>query len=140
MTTVAKAELKSLTALQKELHIPEHDDEEMASNFYSEFIRSTWYTNALIKFKINRSDSQADFVCPEPCGFLVYSEVKQDLPEISVKEEFKDIIRIAWTPSVAINSISRAKLTVGDVDSMGFNNISLDKYYQYFVRLDLIKS
>jgi hypothetical protein len=131
MTTVAKAELKSLTALQKELHIPEHDEEEMASNFYNEFIRSTWYTNALVKFKASYSDNQVDFTCPEPCGFLVYSELRQELPEISVKEEFSEIVRIAWTPSIAFNCINKAKLTMGDVDLMNLNNIAIDKYYQY---------
>lgn len=131
MTTVAQAELKSITALQKELHIPETDDEEVASNFFCEFIRSTWYTNALVKFKQSKSDNQIDFTFAEPCGFLAYSEIKQKLPEISVREEFRDTVRIAWTPSIAFNIVETAKLIFGDTEPMSLNNISMDQYFQY---------
>jgi hypothetical protein len=131
MTTVAKAELRSITALQRELHIPETDEEEVASSFYCEFVRSTWYTNSLVKFKQSASGSQVDFTFHEPCGFLVYSELRQLLPEITVKEDFKELYRIAWTPSIAFNFIEWAKLIIADTEPMSLTNISIDKYFNY---------
>lgn len=132
MTTVAQAELNSITDFQKELHIPVNEEEEIASNFYNEFVRTTWYANSLIKFKHNKvSEDQIDYFYPEPCGFLIYSELVQRLPELSVKDDHRADIRIAWTPSIAYNIVDNARLTIGDVEAMNLTNISIEQYYQY---------
>jgi len=131
MTTVAQAELDSMTDFQKELHETK-EGEDIASNFYNEFIRSTWYVNSLVKFKHNKvSENQIDYSYHDPCGFLLYSEMIQKLPELSVKDEFARGIRIAWTPNIAFNIIDNAKLTIGDVETMNLTNISIEQYYQY---------
>lgn len=136
MVSIAKSELSILNELQEELHYPPNKSNELDSNFYEEDVPVAWYSRQTHDFEsLTMSDNKIRYTAPEEMAFLHRSFLRQQLPSISVREEYKDTVQIRWTDYVAISSIINSELKIDGIEPMCLPGIWFNVYSQWFRQL-----
>lgn len=128
----AKEELNSLTEFQREIHVVSDVKEDIISNFYKVFTKSTWYSSLLMKLKRTADGDEVIYSVNNSFHFLMYSYLRFILPPIRVKPEYKGRVRIAWCHNVGTNIISQAVFKEDDDTYQTWDNYWTDMYFQYF--------
>ena len=90
----AKEELSSLTEFQRDIHVTANMAEDIISNFYRVFIKSTWYSSVPMKLRSTIDGEEIVYSVNNSFHFLMYSYMRFMLPPIRVRSEFKGRVRI----------------------------------------------
>lgn len=128
----AKEELESLTEFQREIHVTSSLAEEIASNFYRNFVKSTWYSSVHMKLKCTTDGDEIVYAVNNSFHFLMYTYMRANLPPVRVKPEYKNRVRIAWCHNVGTNLMRHAVFKEDDDTYQKFDNIWLDIYFQFY--------
>lgn len=128
----AKEELNSLTEFQREIHVLQNMSEDIISNFYKAFIKSTWYSSMPMKLKCSIDGDEVVYSVNNSFHFLMYSYMRFILPPIRVKSEFKGRVRIAWCHNVGTNPVEQAIFKEDDDTYHTWDNVWADIYFQFY--------
>ena len=128
----AKEELNSLTEFQRDIHIMANMSEEIISNFYRAFIKSTWYSSMPMKLKCTTDGEEVVYSVNNSFHFLMYSYMCFTLPPVRVKQEYKGRVRIAWCHNVGTNPIQQAIFKEDDDTYQTWDNYWADIYFQFY--------
>lgn len=129
---VAKEELNSLTEFQREIHVTENLSEEIISNFYRAFIKSTWYSSIPMKLAQKLEGNTVIYTVNNTFHFLIYSYLRFVTPAIKVKSQYKGRVRICWTHNLGTNIYTNAVFKEDDERFHEFDNYWSDIYYQFY--------
>lgn len=128
----AKEELLSLTDFQREIHVLNNLSEDMVSNFYRTFAKSTWYSSIPMKLQCSADDEELVYTVNNSFHFLIYSYMRFVLPPIKVKPEYKGKVRIAWCHNVGTNIVQQAVFKEDDDTYQTWDNVWADIYFQFY--------
>lgn len=128
----AKEELASLTDFQRDIHVMSNLAEDIISNFYRAFIKSTWYSSIPMKLKCTTDGDEVVYSVNNSFHFLMYSYMRFSLPPIRVKSDYKARVRIAWCHNVGTNQILKAVFKEDDDTFHTWDNIWADMYFQFY--------
>lgn len=129
---IAKEELNSLTDFQREIHVTSDLSEDIISNFYRAFIKSTWYSSIPMKLKCTTDGDEVIYTVNHSFHFLMYSYMCFTLPPVRVKSEYKGRVRIAWCHNVGTNIIEQAVFKEDDDTYHTWDNVWADIYFQFY--------
>lgn len=129
---IAKDELNSLTEFQKEIHNIKDLSEEIISNFYKAFVKSTWYSSMPLKLKSTIDGEEIVYAVNTSFHFLLYSYMRFVLPPVNVKSEYKGKVRIAWCHNVGTNIVNNAFFKDDEDVCQRWDNIWADIYFQFY--------
>lgn len=129
---VAKEELYSLTDFQREIHVTSDPSENIISNFYKVFIKSTWYSSTPMKLKCTTEGEEVVYTVNDSFHFLIYSYMRFVTPTVSVKQEYKGKVRIAWCHNLGTNIIERAFFKEDDEVFQTWDSVWADIYFQFY--------
>lgn len=130
----AKEDLASLTDFQREIHVTSNLSEEIISNFYRAFIKSTWYSSVPMKLKCTTDGEEAVYTVNDSFHFLMYSYMRFLLPSVRVKPEYKGRVRIAWCHNIGTNVTLQATFKEDDNKHQTWDNVWADLYFQFYQR------
>jgi hypothetical protein len=133
----AKVELESLTKEQQDDHDTTNLSEEIISNFYRAFIKSTWYSSVLMKLTPSEgsigSEGETIYAVNDTFHFLIYSYLRFRTPAIRVKPSHKGRVRIAWPHNLGINIVPKACFKADDDDIyQSWDSTWCDYFFQYY--------
>lgn len=128
----AKEELNSLTEFQKDIHVTSNLSEEIISNFYKAFIKSTWYSTVPMKLKCSTDGDEVIYNVNNSFHFLIYSYMRFVTPPVSVKEEYRGKVRIAWCHNLGTNIVERAVFKEDDETFQTWDSVWADIYFQFY--------
>lgn len=128
----AKEELKSLSKFQEQIHQTTDMSEEIISNFYQAFIKSTWWSSIPMKLKCTEDGEEVVYTANDTFHFLMYSYITFTLPTVRVANEYRGRVRIAWPHNIGTNPITRAVFRQDDDNYHTWDNVWADIYYQFY--------
>lgn len=131
-TSIAKAELKSITDFQKKMHVISEKGEEISSLFFRKFVKSTWYSCIPAKLKSYLDGDDVIYEVNNIFHFLLYTYLRFKLPSVRVRPEYKGKVRIRWTHNVGTAPIKNAVFTENDEPYQSFDNVWCDIYAQFY--------
>lgn len=136
---IFKCEQNSITPFQRELHFLSNnpDDEDTISSPYTD----AFPTKVAFRSEIDRmleSSSTDDIVKykvanKEPLDVLEKIVMIVDLPEIELRDEYKEEYRIAWRPNIAHEMITDAKMLTDKDVKQTFTSLSLVAHRNYLL-------
>lgn len=130
---VAKEELASLNDFQEEIHLNEGDhDNEILSDHYRKFVKSTWYSSVLTKLECNKDGNETVYRLNTSFHFLKYTYLRFVVPTVKVKAEFMGRVRICWCHNLGINISEQATFKEDDDTYQTFDKTWGDIYPQYY--------
>lgn len=134
----ARIELGNRTNFVNDLYYSDvnNKDDEITSNSYREFFKSTFYVPIDEKLDANHADSTSYFKIKVSYDELLYLNCRINLPTLKVKDDYKDTVKIAWCHNIGHNMIKSAKLVLDGKEYQKFDNIDLDILGQYEVTND----
>jgi hypothetical protein len=135
----AESEFKASqnTVFHKPLHTPAHQKEEIYSRFFDSDIRSTWYSlEAPFELPPRQVDdvydeSSCSFTIPPSLSFLKAVYMIQNVPQVEVAEEYKERIRIAWTPFLALAIVQKGVLHMSQAQTNPIDRHYIAIFLQY---------
>lgn len=128
----AKEELNSLTEFQREIHVTANMSEDIISNFYRAFIKSTWYSSIPMKLKCTSDGEEIVYSVNNSFHFLMYSYMRFMLPPVRVRSEYKGRVRIAWCHNVGTNIVEQAIFKEDDDTYHTWDSVWADIYFQFY--------
>ena len=128
----AKDELQSFTAFQKDIHVASNAQEDIISNFYKSFVKSTWYSSMPMKLKCVSDGEDTVYWVNNSFHFLMYSYLRFSLPPVRVKAEYAGRVRIAWCHNPGINIVSQAIFKEDDDTYQKWDSVWADIYFQFY--------
>jgi len=128
----AKEELNCLTDFQREIHVISNISEDIISNFYRTFIKSTWYSSMPMKLKCTADGDEVVYTVNNSFHFLMYSYMRFTLPPVRVKQEYKGRVRIAWCHNVGTNPVKQAVFKEDDDTYQSWDSVWADIYFQFY--------
>lgn len=132
--SVAKLDLESLKEFQNELHLAENEDEEITSNFYREFRKTTWYTHMPVRLKATANENQIVYSVNNTFHWLRYVYMRQHFPALRVKKEFEGRIMICWPHNLGHNVVVNTQLKFDDDIPQSFDTYWYDIYSQFYMK------
>lgn len=131
--SVAKDELASLNDFQKEIHYSEDDgDNEILSDHYRKFVKSTWYSSVLTKLECTKDGDETVYRLNNSFHFLKYTYLRLVFPAVKVKPDFSKKIRICWCHNLGINIYQQASFKEDDDTYQTFDKTWGDIHFQYY--------
>lgn len=131
---IAKFDLDTLTKFQEEIHIPSDEDEEITSNFYREFRKTTWVSHIPSKMKANCSDTEVSFTANTTFHYLINTFIRQTFPALRVKKEYENDVQIAWPHNLGTNSTPKACFKIDDDTLQTIDYVWFDIHSQFFMK------
>ena len=130
---IARIELQNRTSFVNELYYSDanNKDDEITSNSYREFNKSTFYIPVDEKLDGAHSDKTSTYKIKVSYDELLYLTCRLELPTLKVKDEYKDTVKIAWTPKLGQNIIRSARLMIDGKEYQKFDKVDLDILFQY---------
>jgi hypothetical protein len=133
----ARIELANRTNFVNELYYSDTTkDEEITSNSYREFSKSTFYVPIDEKLEASNTDQTSTVRVNVSYDELLYLNCRIELPTLKVKEEYKETVKIAWGHNLGHNIIKSAKFYIDGKEYQRFNKIDLDVLYQFEIPND----
>jgi len=135
---IARIELQNRTNFVNELYYSDvnNKDDEITSNSYREFNKSTFYVPIDEKLEATHTDKTSSFKIKVSYDELLYLNCRLELPTLKVKEEYKDTVKIAWSHNLGHNIIRSARLILDGKEYQKFDKVDLDIFFQYEVAND----
>jgi hypothetical protein len=132
MGSTAKLELESLSGIKPGMHHPDKG-EKIDSHYYAEDYKIAWYSKQKHKFEcLTTADNKVRFTIPDGMCFLYDCFLRQKFPEVKVKKEYRDTVRLCWTNYVAIAAVEEAMLKVDGCEPTSFTRFWYNVQMQYF--------
>lgn len=128
----AKEELSSLTEFQRDIHVTSDMSENIISNFYRAFTKSTWYSSIPMKLKCTTDGEETVYSVNNSFHFLMYSYMRFVLPPVRVKPEYRGRVRISWCHNVGTNPVEQAVFKEDDDTYQTWDNVWADIYFQFY--------
>lgn len=133
----ARIELANRTNFVNELYYSDSTrEEEITSNSYREFLKSTFYVPIDEKLEGNHTDQTSTFRVNVSYDELLYLICRVELPTLKVKEEYKETVKIAWGHNIGHNIMRLAKFLIDGKEYQRFNKVDMDILYQFEVPND----
>lgn len=134
MRTTLKLELEtSLTTFQKEYHYPTVKGELIGSKSSYILEKSTWRTKVRDELKMDMDGGNCRYTPNYGFDHLHSSTIEFTLPELKIKDEFKDHIEICWPPNVGHNVISEGSLYLDNSKAQNISTKWLDVHSWAYV-------
>jgi hypothetical protein len=135
---IARIELQNRTNFVNELYYSDanNKDDEITSNSYREFNKSTFYIPVDEKLEATHTDKTSNFKIKVSYDELLYLNCRMELPTLRVKDEYRDTVKIAWCHNLGHNMIRSARLILDGKEYQKFDKIDLDLFLQYEVSND----
>lgn len=112
---IAEKTLSEKNPLQKYLSQRRGNDAELYSHFFNgDFPKSSRTVRYDLKMEPELNSEYFTFKVPEKWHFLTTSDFMQALPEVKVKDEFKDEYQISWTPKTCLCMIKSVQFFQGE--------------------------
>jgi len=127
---VLMMELMNLSPLQREIHFPskEKPNEEIESRFFYH-PRKISLTNNIESFlTMTREGPFWVYIADQNFHLLTWTALLWKLPEIRVKETYKDTVKISWPKNLGYHLIKEAGLYFGDIRIQYMDNVWLNIY------------
>jgi hypothetical protein len=146
---IAKMDLDSISSFQEELHIPlkkkrindegeqeeGDEDEDLVSDFYQEFRKTSWYTHMPIQLDTEPgSEGYFRYQVNPTFDFLMYTYLRAKLPALRVKEKWKGRVQICWCHNVGINLVKEAWLMFDTKRAQWIDSVWFDIYSQWYMK------
>jgi len=134
MTSIAKSDFDSISKFQNELHTTTDDTQTIESIFMYEFRKITWYT--MIPMKLSPSVGEDDgisYIVNNTFHYLIYTDMRQQLPAIKVKPEYKGKVKIAWCHNIGSNIFTQGEFLIEDESLNTISNVWCDIYFQAYM-------
>jgi hypothetical protein len=133
----ARIEIANKTNFVNELYYSDASkDDEITSNSYREFSKSTFYIPIDEKLEAIHTDQTSTFKVKVSYDELLYINCRIELPTLKVKEEYKDTVKIAWGHNLGHNIIRNARFYIDGKEYQRFDKIDLDILYQFEIPND----
>jgi len=132
---VTKTESELLSKLQRDIHTPLDENDELISPFCYQYEKITWHSHIPAKLQSTTTEGEgiATYNLNTSFHHLLYGDLKQELPKLKVKAEFKDKVEICWTHNVGHHVIKDCHFKFGEQTYYLFDNIWLDINAQYTI-------
>lgn len=132
----ARIELANRTNFVNEIYYSDNKDEEITSNSYREFSKSTFYVPIDEKLEASHTDQTSTFRVKVSYDELLYLNCRIELPTLKVKDEYKETVKIAWGHNLGHNIIRSAKFYLDGKEYQRFDKVDLDLIYQFEIPND----
>lgn len=130
---VAKEELNSLTEFQRELHVAEGPHDDIVSNNYRKFIKSTWYSTVVEEIPHASTDNKDVTYHPNmDFHLLYYAYLRARLPAIRIRPQYRGKARIAWCHNIGTNLILRAAFMEDNKELQSWDSTWTDINSQFY--------
>ena len=135
---IARIEIQNRTGFVNELYYADanNKDDEITSNSYREFNKSTFYVPIDEKLEANHTDKTSTYKIKVAYDELLYLNCRMELPTLKVKDDLKETVRIAWCHNLGHNIIQKSRLTLDGKEYQNFDHLDLDLMFQYEVAND----
>lgn len=130
----ARVDIESITDFQKDLYFPDDTDTKFDSYFTPAPSHMTWSTHVPNKFKCSTENEYYIFTPDMKFHYLMYTVLRQKLPYIRVKKQYRDKVQICWTHNLGLNLILYGNLSFNDDVIQGIDRIWLNMFYQHNVK------
>lgn len=134
MTSIAKFILDTISDLQKEVHSTTSLDEGMTSVFYHPFRKTTWFAHLPVKLKSTEDGDDVTYTVNNTFHFLMYSYMRCFFPEIKVKKQFQNTVRICWPHNMGTSPIIEADFKIDDDPFQSFDGVWCDIHNQFYMK------
>ena len=131
---IAKIDLETITLFQRDLHDPKDENEEITSNFYREFRKTTWYTHIPVKLKCTANENDLIYTANNTFDYLVYTYQRQVFPALRVKKEYRNKVQICWPHNLGTNIVQIAQLKFDDDTPQTIDSIWFDIFAQFYMK------
>jgi len=136
MSKAHELELKKLTEEQHKIHTPDQSIVEKVDSYFDySFQKVLWYT--IIRNKATSSpmtENSISYKFNSCYQFILSSFIREMTPEISVKEEYRETVRICWPTNLANNTILQAVFRIGDIEVSSLDRVWLDFSLNIFAK------
>ena len=105
----------------------------LRSIFTTQIKRLSWSTHILCKLDCAPGSDELIYTCHPNFDFLLYTYMRNVTPALSVKEKFKDKIRIAWCHNLATNMTPKGELKFEQSAIQTIDSVWYDIFGQYFI-------
>ena len=135
---IARIELQNRTNFVNELYYSDanNKDDEITSNSYREFNKSTFYIPIDEKLEATHTDKTSTFKIKVSYDELLYLNCRMELPTLRVKDEYRDTVKVAWCHNLGHNMIRSARLILDGKEYQRFDKVDLDLFLQYDISND----
>lgn len=130
---IVKIDLDTITVFQKKIHTTKNEDEEIESRFVYNFRKTTWSTHLPVKLKMQNSDDKLVYIADNRFHYLLYTCMRQKLPQVNVHESYKNRIEICWPVNLGLNIIKNSDLSFDDDIFQSIDNIWLNIHSQCYM-------
>ena len=131
---IAKIDLDTITKFQEKIHLAADDDEEMVSDFYQEFHKTSWYAHLPVQLKSEPgTNGNVTFPVNMTFDYLTYSYMRQRYPALQIKDRFKSRVEISWPHNLGTNIVERGGLYFDDQDAQNIDSVWFDIHSQFFM-------
>lgn len=140
---ISKSSLDILSSLQCELHLTNGDlseSNEIISRFSPDslFRKINWTVTSTERMKTDgttdEKGKEITFIINQNYSFLINSTLVQEIPQISVKEAWKNLVEICWPRNLGHNLIEFASLKSDNDQICSFDNIWLDNFLKHYIK------
>lgn len=132
--SIAKLDLETITAFQREIHDPKDENEGITSNFFREFHKTTWYTHLPIKLKCSPNENELIYTANNTFDFLLYTYMRQNFPALRVKKELQGKCEICWPHNLGTNIVINAQFKYDDDTPQTIDSVWYDIYPQFYMK------
>ena len=126
-------ELTKNSVLQRELYDVSDEKEELRSILIPGVIKKSRNVHTYIKIARRIVSDEYYFDVSNMFNVLLFTDLWQTLPEIRVKENFKEKIQVKWCDDIGLNIVERASLTNGTSVFQSMDSIWINMYYNFFM-------
>lgn len=102
--------LDSLVGLQREIHGTDREIDDISSPFHYEFRYVDCYVPIYYRLDGTVSSDKVVYLAPVIFHYLANTFMLANLPDIRVKDQYLDTIRICWPPFVGSNIVPSSEL------------------------------
>jgi len=131
---IAKLDLETITAFQRELHDPKDENEYITTNFYREFRKTTWYTHLPAKLKCSPNENELIYTVNSTFDYLLYTYMRQSFPALRVKKELRGKCEICWPHNLGTNIVIQAQFKIDDDTPQTIDPVWYDIYSQFYMK------
>ena len=138
MTNPARYDLRTLSALQTELHAPvrEYDGSEYIASVFGEVFQPA-LRNSSFRINLTRTasnKSSVDYIVGSDIHFLLFTYLDQELPSVKVRQQYVGKVEVAWAPYVGMNLFRTASLRYGDLQPNTLTPLAMYVWMQFLIR------
>lgn len=129
------AELEKSSYIHRELYDDDNNEkgQEIDSIFLWGFTKKSRGSHTYIKMTRKLISDEYIFDASNIFNILISTDLWQTLPQIKVKDSFKEKVQIRWCDNIGLNIVERASLSNGTSVIQAMDYVWINMYYQFFL-------